>query len=82
MFRIANARRGQLFDVSVRVVFSWLEGEGIASRRRFETLGLERRRVTFFPLHWTVVHPMNTDSPLYDWTRGRDRVGCEVRRHS
>jgi len=66
MFRIANARRGELFDVSVRVIFSWLEGETPTVQRRFETLNLERRRVTFFPLHWTIVHPIDESSPLRD----------------
>jgi inward rectifier potassium channel len=28
-------------------------------------LTLERQRVTFFPLTWTVVHPIDDSSPLY-----------------
>ena len=32
--------------------------------RRFYDLELERRRVTFFPLHWTLVHPIDESSPL------------------
>jgi len=67
MFRIANASRGDLADASVRVIFSWLEGGG----RRFETLNLERRHITFFPMHWTVVHPMDGSSPLHGWNAAR-----------
>jgi inward rectifier potassium channel len=32
--------------------------------RRFDLLELERNKVTFFPLSWTVVHPIDDDSPL------------------
>jgi hypothetical protein len=63
MFRIANASRGDLADASVRVIFSWLDGEGPDRGRRFETLDLERRHITFFPMHWTVVHAMDETSP-------------------
>ena len=71
MFRIANGSRGNLGDVSVRVMFSWLVGEGADRRRRFETLELERSHVTFFPMHWTVVHPIDDSSPLNGWDAAR-----------
>ena len=32
--------------------------------RLFEALSLERSSVTFFPLSWTVVHPIDASSPL------------------
>ena len=71
MFRIANAGRGDLVDASVRVMLSWADGEGARRRRRFETLDLERHHVTFFPMHWTVVHPIDENSPLYGWDADR-----------
>jgi inward rectifier potassium channel len=36
--------------------------------RRFYPLALERQKVVFFPLAWTIVHPINRDSPIYDLT--------------
>lgn len=33
--------------------------------RRFDELKLERQKVVFLPLHWTVVHPIDESSPLY-----------------
>ncbi len=36
--------------------------------REFRALKLERERVTFFPLAWTVVHPIDQDSPFYALT--------------
>ncbi len=71
MFRLVNGSRGELADVSVRVIFSWLDGQGAGLRRRFETLDLERSHVTFFPLTWTVVHPIDGDSPLQGWDASR-----------
>ncbi len=71
MFRIVNGSRGELADVSVRVMFSWLDGEEEGRRRRFETLELERAHVTFFPLSWTVVHPIDNNSPLRGWDAAR-----------
>lgn len=63
--------RGELADVSIRVIFSWLDGQGAELRRRFETLELERSHITFFPLTWTVVHPIDGHSPLQDWDAAR-----------
>jgi len=64
-FRIANRRRNQLVELEAKVLFSCLEGEPGKSKRRFHELDLERRRVTFFPLSWTLVHPIDEDSPLH-----------------
>ena len=33
--------------------------------RKYDGLKLERTRVVFFPLSWTVVHPITEDSPLW-----------------
>ncbi len=73
MFRIANGSRGDLVDASVRVMFSWLEGEGTNRKRRFENLDLERQHITFFPMHWTVVHPIDAGSPVSGWDSNRLR---------
>jgi inward rectifier potassium channel len=37
--------------------------------RRFYQLPLERRSVVFFPLSWTIVHPIDEASPLNGLTR-------------
>jgi len=42
-----------------------VEGE---LRRSFKILTLERDSVIFFPLTWTVVHPIDKESPLYEKT--------------
>jgi inward rectifier potassium channel len=65
MFRIANRRGNELIEVNVTVTLSLVEGEGASRRRRFYQLPLERTTVTFFPLSWTVVHPVDPRSPLH-----------------
>ena len=65
MFRIVNGRNNQLIEVKAQVMFARFVNENGRAVRRFEILPLERRSVTFFPLAWTVVHPIDEGSPLY-----------------
>jgi inward rectifier potassium channel len=75
MFRIANRRTNEVLEVQAEVVFSRLEGpQGI---RRFHALSLERPKVVFFPLSWTVVHPIDEASPLRGLTH-RDLVESDA----
>ncbi len=39
--------------------------EGGTSKRKYDQLTAERDRVLFLPLTWTVVHPIDRDSPLW-----------------
>jgi inward rectifier potassium channel len=64
MFRIANARSNQLMELEAKVLYSRLDGSG----RKYDQLRLERTRVVFFPLSWTVVHPIDEASPLWGVT--------------
>ena len=70
MFRIANQRTNQLLEVSAIVTLNRLEG----GRRRFYELSLERKRITFFPLHWVIVHPIDEASPLANVTEEQFRA--------
>jgi inward rectifier potassium channel len=67
-FRIANARSSQLIDVQVQAILTKIERSGGTTVRRFYELELERNRVVFFPLSWTVVHPITSASPLWGLT--------------
>jgi inward rectifier potassium channel len=63
-FRIANQHNNQIIELEAKVLYSRMESSGGRKVRRFYELNLERRRVTFFPLSWTVVHPIDGTSPL------------------
>ena len=75
MFRVVNAEPGELSDVEVRVNIAWYEQVGEKRERRFPPLALERERVEFFTLHWTVVHPIDRNSPLAGVTPEELRAG-------
>lgn len=69
MFRIINERSNQLIDLEVEVSMSRLEKKPDGTPyRRYYSLELERNRVAFFPMNWTLVHPITNDSPLYGCT--------------
>jgi inward rectifier potassium channel len=68
-FRMANARSSQLIEVEAKLLFTRFERHGGRMVRRYYPLALERDYVTFFPLAWTVVHPIDDSSPLQGVTR-------------
>lgn len=73
-FRIANQNRSQLVEVEAKVVVRLTEKEGGRRSTEFYRLPLERDKVSFFPLHWTVVHPIDEDSPIHGFTAGDFRM--------
>ena len=64
MFRVVNKKSNQIVDLEAKVLLSRRKQGGTADRE-FIPLKLERDRVAFFPLAWTVVHPIDKDSPLF-----------------
>ena len=70
MFRCANERSDQLIEVSVQIMYSRIERRPNGERaREFTSLPLEFDKVTFFALSWTVVHPIDETSPLFNCTQ-------------
>lgn len=65
MFRLTNGRANQLLELEAKVLFSRMDGQS----RRYDQLTLERTRVVFFPLSWTIVHPIDDKSPMFGLTR-------------
>jgi len=64
-FRIANRRKNEIIQLEAQVLFSSMQSDGRGGLvRRYVLLPLERNRVTFFPLSWTIVHPIDQHSPL------------------
>ena len=68
MFRLANMRRNILIDLDMEVIFSYNEDVNGKPVRRFFPLELERKNVSILTLNWTVVHPLNDQSPLHGMT--------------
>ena len=68
-FRIANARKNQIIELQAQLTFSRMEKAGNHLIRKYHRLNLERDKVPFFPLTWTIVHPIDDDSPLKNITQ-------------
>lgn len=68
MIRLTNTRQNQLIDVRARFLFTRTIEENGRVVRKFDTLELERDRVFFLPLAWTIVHPIDEESPLHGMT--------------
>jgi inward rectifier potassium channel len=69
MFRTANQRRNQILEAQVRIYLmrDEISAEG-KSMRRFHELKLTRSRTPSFALSWTLMHPIDEQSPFYGAT--------------
>jgi len=76
-FRIANGRTSQLIEVQIQVILTKLEQVNGTSIRKFYDLDLERQRVVFFTLSWTVVHPIDPSSPIWGLTK-KDLIDADA----
>lgn len=65
MIRMANRRKNELIELAATLSYSFVETVDGDSVRRYRPLDLDRARVTFFPLAWTIVHPITPASPLW-----------------
>jgi inward rectifier potassium channel len=64
MFRIVNKKRNEIVEMEAKVLLARRNRGGQVTDREFIPLKLERERVVFFPLAWTIVHPIDETSPL------------------
>ena len=67
-FRVVNRRTNSIVELEAQVLFATVKMENGELRRSYELLRLERERVLFMPLTWTLVHPINDKSPLWGRT--------------
>ena len=66
MIRIANLRDSQLINMKAKMLYSQIENENNGpSKRKFYTLDLEIDNITLLALSWTIVHPIDENSPLF-----------------
>ena len=63
-FRIANRRRrNEIIELEAQVLYTVIRTQRSKGRsvRRYRLLPLERNKVTFFPLSWRIVHPIDEE---------------------
>lgn len=73
-FRIVNRRANSLIEPEVTVMLMTVDRSDGGFRREYTLLNLERPRVLFLPLTWTIVHPIDENSPL----RGKSAADLEA----
>jgi inward rectifier potassium channel len=64
MFKIANARTNPLIEVEASMFIAYDEMVNGKSIRRFQAMKAELSKISFLALSWTIVHPVNDESPL------------------
>ena len=64
MFRIANGRPNVLMELEATVILMTVEVGPDGPRRQYKGVPLERAKIFFLPLSWTIVHPIDDNSPL------------------
>jgi len=67
-FRFVNKRKTVLNDVHVRVMVAFTETRDGKLTREFHRVPLKMDHIMFFPLTWTVVHPIDEKSVFYGLT--------------
>jgi inward rectifier potassium channel len=78
-FRVVNRRRNDLMELQARVMLMTVDTSEVPAVRRYDMLKLEREKVLFLPLTWTIVHPIDNESPLHGLTPADlERLQVEV----
>lgn len=65
MFRLAPYKNTNLVDAEIRLTLGISVEENGVVVNKFYTLPLEMERVNALTLSWTIVHPINEESPLF-----------------
>jgi inward rectifier potassium channel len=69
MFRMANARKSELIETEVQVLMAFNQRDESGNiNRKFYPLSLEVSKISFFSLSWTLVHALNENSPVRDFS--------------
>jgi inward rectifier potassium channel len=68
MFRVTNARSSQIIELECQLLLTRFDRDNPSGARSYQALALERTKVAFFPLAWTIVHPITAESPLFGET--------------
>jgi inward rectifier potassium channel len=68
MFRVANSRDNILMEMEANAMMTFLDKNDNKFTRKYFPLKLQIKFINFFPLPWTIVHPIDEDSPLFGKT--------------
>lgn len=64
MFKVANARTNALIEAEVTMFVAYNETVNEITVRRFQSMKIDIAKISFLALSWTIVHPIDEESPL------------------
>lgn len=67
--RVANKHNNNLIEIESTMMLAINVEENGVVKRVFVDLKLERNKIYYLPFSWTIVHPINEQSPLYGKTK-------------
>ena len=77
MIRIANGRKNELVGITATVFLRI--NDLVTARREVKQLVLEREALPFLASTWTIVHPIDKESPLYNvYTEGHHNIQYDI----
>ncbi|WP_159948904.1 ion channel [Polaribacter septentrionalilitoris] len=69
MFRLMNQRKTVMIEPEIKVTLSISEKDTKGEYKRiFYSLKLEREKIMYLPTIWTIVHQIDSNSPLYNYS--------------
>jgi inward rectifier potassium channel len=68
MFRLANAENELLIECEMQLVVSLHVNENGKTKTTFLNLPMERSKIATLALNWTIVHPLDDESPIKNYT--------------
>jgi inward rectifier potassium channel len=76
MLRVVSRRLQGISEASARILYLGEQAVGHTSFRRFNELALVRSNVPILSLSWTLIHPIDERSPL--WNLTPEQIGTEA----
>src|SRR5205807_7634172 len=77
-FRIVNRRSNNLIDLNAQLLLMTVDRANGTLQRKYSRLELEREHVLFFPLTWTIVHPIEEKSPRSEEQTSEFQSPCNI----
>jgi inward rectifier potassium channel len=70
MFRLMNSRKTVMIEPTIKVTLSITEKDEEGKfKRNFYELKLERDKIMYLPTVWTIVHTIDAESPLFEYSK-------------
>lgn len=77
MFRMVPYTKNYLVNVEVKVTMAVKLNEDGVTKNQFYNVPLDIAKASTLTANWTLVHPINEDSPIYNFTK-EDMVNAEI----